>query len=423
MAGLRRRIPLIGASLAYVQDPLTFMQELYERDGPVAEVSMLGIPWTFLLGPDACGVAFRNADKAFANGPGWGLLVGPFFDRGLMLLDFAEHHQHRRILQEAFTRDRLAGYTQALVPAIDAAVGQWVPGPEFKVYPALKALTLDLATRIFIGRAAGSPALNRAFVDCVQAAGGYVRAPLPGTRWGRAAQGRRLLVRELGDQVPLARAGDGDDLFSALCHVSDETGAALSDRDVVNHMIFLLMAAHDTSTITVTAAMRYLGQHPQWQERCRDEALRTDDPEQMAMVGLVVQECLRLSPPVPILARRTVRPTEVLGRSLPAGRQVAVGVQLTHYLPELWPDPYTFDPERFGPDRREDRSHRYAWEPFGGGVHKCLGMAFAQIEVNAVLAAILRRFSWQVDPGYRPRMVNNSLPYPADGQPVALASV
>ncbi len=101
--------------------------------------------------------------------------------------------------------------------------------------------------------------MNRAFVACVQAAAGIIRRPLPGTRWGRAMKGRHLLEEFLGRHVAAKRAAGGDDLFSVLCALRDDDGEGLSDRDIVNHMIFLLMAAHDTSTITVTTIMRQLG--------------------------------------------------------------------------------------------------------------------------------------------------------------------
>src|SRR5690242_13804006 len=98
----RRGLPYLGGTFAYLRDPLRMMREQYDDFGPVSEMDFVGRRWTVLLGPDACGEALRNADKALANAPGWGALVGPFFDRGLMLLDFEEHHRHRRLLQEAF---------------------------------------------------------------------------------------------------------------------------------------------------------------------------------------------------------------------------------------------------------------------------------------------------------------------------------
>jgi cytochrome P450 len=427
----RRGLPVVGATMAYVRDPLKMMREQYDAYGAVSEIDFVGGVWTLLIGPDACAAALTNKDKAFANGPGWGQLVGPFFDRGLMLLDFEEHHAHRRLMQEAFTRPRLAAYTAALGPAIAAGLDAWQPGPDFQVYPALKELTLDLATQVFMGGAElAAPGeiekVNRAFVACVQAATAIVRLPIPGTRWGRALAGRRLLEEFLGRHLASKRDHPGDDLFSVLCALRDEDGSGLGDQDVVNHMIFLLMAAHDTSTITVTTMMRHLGAHPEWRERLRAEAADLpdcpdlDQLDRLESFDLVMKECLRLVPPVPVLARRTVKETEVLGVRIPAGRLVSVMLHYGHHMDEYWPDPERFDPERFAPHRREDKVHRHAWEPFGGGVHKCLGMAFAGAEVKLIVHQLLRRFEWAVDADYRDRLNYHSLPFPADGQPVDL---
>ena len=440
LAGLRaprrRSLPVVGATLAYVRDPLRMMRQQYDDLGPVSEIGFLGSRWTLLLGPDACGAALLNADKALASGPGWGKLVGPFFDRGLMLLDFEEHHQHRRLMQQAFTRRRLAGYTASLGPAVAAGLATWEPHAEFRIFPALKELTLELATQVFMGGVDLASddefaAVNDAFVACVQAATAIVRLPIPGTRWGRALAGRRLLEDFFGRHVASKRAQSpdeaGDDLFSVLCRLRDEDGSGLDDEDIVNHMIFLLMAAHDTSTITVTTMMRYLGAHPEWRQRLRDEAAGLpdcpdlDQLDTLESFDLVMKECLRLVPPVPVVARRTVKETEILGIRVPADQYVAVMLHLGHHMGELWPDPERFDPERFAPHRREDKVHRYAWEPFGGGVHKCLGMAFAGAEVKLIVHQILRRFDWSVDADYRDRLNYQSLPFPADGQPVDLS--
>jgi cytochrome P450 len=194
-------------------------------------------------------------------------------------------------------------------------------------------------------------------------------------------------------------------------------------------MIFLLMAAHDTSTSTVTTAMYHLGRNPEWQERVREEALALGPEPTVQELGrfadldLVIRESQRMTAPVPVVARHAVKDTEVAGRPIRKGTRTAVCLQLSHYLPEYWTSPETFDPERFSPERREDRSHRFAWAPFGGGVHKCLGMAFSDIEVRTLLAQILTRFRWSVPPDYVPPMSNVSLPYPKDGLPVDLRAL
>jgi cytochrome P450 len=428
----KTRVPVIGSSLAYMHDPLALMRHLHDSQGPVATLPMLGRKATFVLGPDACGAVLQNGDKAFVNG--WDYLVGPFFHRGLMLLDGEEHKRHRRILQQAFTRERIEGYTAALHPAVARELDGWQAAPSFAAYPALKRLTLNLATQIFMGgHRIADPAeldrVNSAFVACVQAAGAILRYPVPGNRWHRATRGRAELERFLTAQLPTARAAGGDDLFSVLTRVEDEDGTRFDDADVVNHMIFLLMAAHDTSTSTVTTAMYYLGRHPEWQERVRDEALTLGPEPTVQQLGelrdldLVIRECQRMVAPVPVLSRLAVKDTEVVGHPIAAGTRTAVCLQLSHYLPEYWTSPEAFDPERFSPGRREDHSHRFAWAPFGGGVHKCLGMAFSDIEVRTLLAQILTRFRWSVPPDYVPPMSNVSLPYPKDGLPVDLRSL
>jgi cytochrome P450 len=191
-------------------------------------------------------------------------------------------------------------------------------------------------------------------------------------------------------------------------------------------MIFLMMAAHDTSTITTSTMLQYLGQHPQWQERCRAEALALGpEPTLAELEGLqavdrVMKEALRLRAPVPILVRKTVKETVVQGYRIPADSNIMVGVQWSHLMEEHWTNPMDFDPERFSPERREDKSHRYAWEPFGGGVHKCIGLYFAGMEVKAILHRLLRNYRWTVDPGYVAPLDYHSLPFPKDGQPIDL---
>ncbi|MBM9459673.1 cytochrome P450 [Nocardioides sp. zg-536] len=424
--------PLLGRGLDYARDPVALMQHQWDTYGPVSPLPFLGKTYVMLLGPDAVGDALRNADKAFVNEPAWGAMVGPFFNRGLMLLDGSEHHGHRRIMQEAFTRDRLTRYAELMHPSIARGLARWPAQEGFACYPALKQLTLDVAADIFMGGAADTTPgemdrVNRAFIACVQAAAGVVRADVPFTRWGRAYRGRRVLEDFLRHYLPAKRADPGDDLFSVLCHIEDADGDRFSDDDVVNHMIFLMMAAHDTSTITTSTMLQLLGQHPEWQERCREESMALGDApglaelEGLTSLDMVMKEALRLRAPVPAMARQTVKETVVQGVRLPAGTPLAVGVQFNHLMPELWSDPTRFDPERFGPERREDKSHRYAWAPFGGGVHKCIGLHFAGAEVKTILHHLLRTRRWHVDPSYVAPLDNHSLPYPKDGQPIDIA--
>jgi cytochrome P450 len=426
-----RRLPWFGRIFEYAKDPVGLMRHQWETYGPVAPFNILGEVSVMVLGPDACGEVLQNRDKAFANEPGWAKIVGPFFHRGLMLIDFEDHHAHRRIMQEAFTRPRLEAYARRMQPAIAKGMAGWGDGQVFKSYWRTKQLTLDIAADIFMGGASDTTRaemdqVNKAFIDCVQAAGGIMRADVPLTRWGRAYRGRQVLEEFLQHYLPAKRATATDDIFSVLAHIETDDGERFNDQDIINHMIFLMMAAHDTTTITTTTMLQYLGQHPQWQERCRQESLALGpeptmaELEGMESLDLVMKESLRLRAPVPVLMRHTVRDTAVQGVRIPAGKDVAVAVQFSHLMEKYWTNPTAFDPERFAEPRREDRSHRFAWEPFGGGVHKCIGLYFAGLEVKSIMHRLLRTYHWDIPPGYQPPMDNHSLPFPKDGLPVTL---
>lgn len=264
--------PGLGFVGRYFSDQLGWARDTYDRHGPISWTKGLGQPIFVALGPEATGVVLTNSDKAFANGPGWDFLIGPFFKRGIMLLDFAEHLYHRRIMQQAFTRDRLNTYLVAMNPGIAHGLNTWAPGPSFTLYPAIKRLTLDLAAQTFLGGDLGADTqrINKAFVASVQGGEAYLRFPVPGLTWSRGLAGRRYLEGRFRAQLPAKRASDvstNADLFSALCHAVSENGERFTDDDVVNHIIFLMLAAHDTTTTTLATMAYYLAKHPDWQRR------------------------------------------------------------------------------------------------------------------------------------------------------------
>jgi cytochrome P450 len=422
-------LPLLGHSLDMLRLGVRYGLKRYQTHGPVSWVRAFGITVVVAAGPDAAQVVLANKDKAYSQ-QGWTYFIGPFFNRGLMLLDFEEHLYHRRLMQQAFTSERLAAYLGRVSEVARRGLAGWRPGGAFPVYPALKRLTLDIATEIFMASelgAADSGRLTRAFIDTVRAGTALIRLPVG--RWGAGLRGRRVLEDYFRRSLPAKRASDSDDLFAALCHARTDDGEMFSDEDVVNHMIFLMMAAHDTSTITTSAVAYYLGKYPEWQDKVRAESLALGEspPDMAALDGLesldlVIKESMRLVAPVPSLVRKTVRDTDLLGHYVPANTLVSLTPWVNHLLPEYWPSPHRFDPERFASDRREDKVHRFAWMPFGGGVHKCIGMHFGMYEVKSLVHELVRRFEWSVPDGYSVRWDPTALPIPTDGLPVNLRS-
>src|SRR3954468_11591511 len=422
-------LPLIGNSLEIAGDNLWLARDQMERFGELSWTYAFGITTVSVLGPEAIGEVLANRDKAFSNEQGWSYFIGEFFHRGVMLMDFEEHRLHRRIMQQAFKHERLVAYLKGMNPAIARGIDHWGDEPELRVYTAAKKLTLDVATEVFVGDELGARAdeLNEAFVNAVVGGAALIRADVPGGRWRRGLRGRRLLEDYFRAQIPAKRAGAGDDLFSVLCHAETEDGQRFTDDDVVNHMIFTMMAAHDTSTITLAMMGYQLAKHTKWQDRVRDQsralgkdAIGYDDLDALPALDLVFKETLRLNAPVGVLARQAVRDTEIDGRYIPKGTRVMLGLYQTMRMEPWWNDPDRFDPERFTAERAEDQSHKYAWIPFGGNVHKCIGMHFGAMEVKAIMHQLLLRNSLHVQPAYEPPMDYGTGPFPADGLPIEL---
>jgi cytochrome P450 len=171
----------------------------------------------------------------------------------------------------------------------------------------------------------------------------------------------------------------------------------------------------------------YLGKHPEWQDKARAEAqelgkdaIEFTDLDRLSTLDLVMKETMRINAPVGGLFRETVKDTEVLGHYIPAGTIVMTSTYATQRLAEVWPNPDEFDPGRFAEDRREDKVHRYAWAPFGGGAHKCIGLHFGGMEVKAIMYQLLLRFRWSVPAGYEPPIGYGTGPMPIDGLPLRL---
>jgi cytochrome P450 len=422
-------IPVLGHTLGFLQNSLGYARRFHARFGTVFWANAFGIRMVLVVGPDGLETVLANRDKAFANKEGWEYFIGPFFERGVMLMDFDEHRHHRRIMQQAFKRDRLVSYLDAMNPAIQRGIADWRPGSNFELCTRAKQLTLDIATEVFVGGELGAQAdrLNKAFVDTVVGGQAVIRADMPGGKWHRGLESRRVLEEYFRGQLAEKRAGDGEDLFSVLCHAETEEGERFSDDDVVNHMIFTLMAAHDTSTITLAMMGYYLARHPEWQERLRAESqalgkatIGYDDVDALPSLDLVFKETLRMNAPVGMVAREALKDTEIDGRYIPKGTRLMLGIYPTQRMEPWWNAPDTFDPERFTPERQEDASHKYAWTPFGGNVHKCIGMHFGSMEVKAIMHQLLLRNSWTVPAGYEPVIDYGTGPFPADGLPVEL---
>ncbi len=427
-------LPVMGHLIEVFRGGPDYVLQTYRKFGPVHYSKTPALNAVAALGPDATQEVYSNRNKDFST-VAWTSVIGPFFNRGLLLMDFDEHMYHRRIMQEAFTRTRLSGYIEHMDAVASAVVARdWpVNDPRFLFSPAVKELTLDIASVVFMGHEPGSDrelvtTINRAFTTTTRSGGAIIRTPIPPFKWWRGLQARKVLEDYFSERVKARRSATGTDMLTVLCHTADDDGNSFTDADIVNHMIFLMMAAHDTSTSTLTTMAYHLAANPQWQQRCRDEGARIgDEPldidalDKMETLDLVINESLRMMTPLPFSIRRAVRDTEILGHYIPEGTNVNLWPGMTHRLPELWTDPQRFDPDRFAEPRSEHKRHRYAFAPFGGGAHKCIGMVFGQLEIKTVMHRLLRRYRLELPrTGYTPHYDYAGMPVPIDGMPIVL---
>lgn len=267
-------LPILGHMIEMLRGGPDYLMFLYKTKGPVVFGDSAVLPGVAALGPDAAQVIYSNRNKDYSQ-QGWVPVIGPFFHRGLMLLDFEEHMFHRRIMQEAFVRSRLAGYLEQMDRVVSRVVADdWVVNDaRFLVYPAMKALTLDIASMVFMGHEPGTDhelvtKVNKAFTITTRAGNAVIRTSVPPFTWWRGLRARELLENYFTARVKERREASGNDLLTVLCQTEDDDGNRFSDADIVNHMIFLMMAAHDTSTSTATTMAYQLAAHPEWQQRC-----------------------------------------------------------------------------------------------------------------------------------------------------------
>lgn len=421
--------PIVGTTLQQLADPFAFTRKMVARYGLVYRTNSFGGRMVQLVGPEANEFILFDRDKLFSSEQGWGPLLNLVFPRGLMLMDFEKHRAHRKTLSVAFKPEPMRRYAEALNEGIAARIPQW-SGREIKFYPAIKQLTLDLAATSFLGIPFGPEAerVNQAFVDMVQATVGVIRVPLPFTDMRKGVQGRAYLLDYFGREIPRRRDGDGEDIFSQICRARHEDGRPLSDDEILDHLNFLMMAAHDTITSSITSMVSILGKHPEWQEKLREEMLGLglngdtlpyERVDELVLTDYAFKETLRLIPPVPNIPRRAVRAFSFGGYDFPAGTLVGVQAAYTHHMAEHWSEPETFDPMRFAPEAVRAR-HKYAWVPFGGGAHMCLGLHFAYLQAKVffyhlltthrIVPAAAGEVRWQYWP----------IPKPRDGLPVRL---
>jgi cytochrome P450 len=431
--GLLHTLRMIASGGGGRADMLTPLQKLHAAYGPVVLNKVGKFNMVNVFGPDANRTVLLDQDRIFSAKRPWDAIMGRIFPNGLLLRDGDDHRHHRKIMHTAFTRPAIRDYAERMTPMIEAGLREWpAGGGDMLAFRSYKKLTLDIANAIFVGipLGPGNAQMNGAFENMVAASMSRIRLRIPGLEFYKGLVGREWLMSFFHDLLPKRRSSDGADMFARLCRAETEEGHRLGDSEIVDHMIFLMMAAHDTTTSALSSMTYELAKHPEWQDRIRAESRafgdappKLDDLDKFESLTMVFKETLRRYPPLPVMPRVATEAFEVAGCRVPESSMVVVAPIHTHHMEEWWSDPYRFDPERFRGERAELQGHTHRWIPFGGGPHHCIGLRFAEAQVKLVMHNILRRWRFTVPADYKMPVQQAPISKPIDGLPVRIEPV
>ena len=385
--------PVVGHSIQFNYDALALIQRLQESKGDVFQLNILNEDVLLFLTPSATKQIFLDPDDNFSSKHGWEFSIGPTFENGLMLRDFDDHKYHRSLLQNSFRRDALDKYIHIIQPRIDSWIEEVKQKREFYLYKSIKQLMFNVAVELFFDEVDDTKLnhLNQLFINSIKPATTIVRSPYPMTRMKKGLKARVELLeyfQEKSDKIDLSK----ETLFADLVKTNNEE-AGLTNFEIAEHMIFLLLAAHDTTTSTLTSSIHFLAGNEYYQNKVKTESStlsKTDISDlKNGIIGeALFNEAIRKYPPVPFSPRWIVRDAELDGFEIPKNTYIAAGPLVLHNDDRYWEDPLAFNPERF-----EDPTITHeAYFPFAGGAHTCLGKFFASYLFKNVVYKLVDNF-------------------------------
>jgi cytochrome P450 len=378
--------------------PIAFMESCRRRFGDAFSVSFLGFerPMVMLSDPEAIRALYTAHEHGLPAGRSIALLpvMGP---GSVLLLEGGEHLARRKLMLPPFHGERMRSYEATVREVAEREIDGWSEDRQFALHPRMQAITLEVILKAVFG--VTDPARSERLRERLPLLLGDTSSPALQFRVLLSRRFRRgdplaslreligeideLLLAEIAERRADPEASEREDILSLLVAARFEDGTEMSDREVRDQLVTLLLAGHETTATALAWTFDLLLRHPAALKRLTAEIDADDD----TYLRAVISESLRLRPVVPLAGRRLASDLNVDGLSLPAGTDVTPAIWLTHTRADLYPEPYAFRPERF----LEESPTTYGWVPFGGGIRRCLGAAFAEMEMRVVLETILQR--------------------------------
>lgn len=399
-----RGLPLVGSLPGFWKDPVAVCRRGYEALGPVFTLDLGFKKAAVLIGPEPQRFFFQETDRALSMKEAYRFL-GPLFQDDLMFLaDEKEHQEQRAIFFPAFQGRKLHGYVRAMEREVTGWVDDLGEEGELEIVGTFRDLALRVAARALLGdefRQRIGPRFARQFQDLI-AGVEYVLPPnLPLLRYRRRDQAKAGLHEMMREVLAERRAHPEryDDFCQTLVEARYSDGRPLSDQLITNLVLGLVWSGFETSSGSVAWLLVLLLQHPDVLARVLDEQARLLAPEEglgieslgrLKYLERVLREAERLRSVIPVLIRHAVTEAEFGGYRIPRGWLLFVCPDVAHRIPELFPDPERFDPDRFLPERASELPP-FSLIGFGGAHHRCVGVNFAKTEMSVIALTLLRR--------------------------------
>jgi len=378
--------------------PLSFMQDCREKYGDNFSVKFLTFERPMVVISDPAAIKALYRERSHGLPPGRDIILTPIVGpRSLLVTEGADHLAHRKLMLPPFHGERMRSYQPLVEEIVDREIDSWPLGEEFAIHPRMQAITLEVILKVVFGVADGPrferlrSVLTRVLEETASPTAqltGLVSRRFGGRGpWAKfekqLKEADELLYAEIAEHRASGAYEERDDILSLMMQARFEDGSEMSDSDLRDQLMTLLLAGHETTATALAWTFDLLLRHAAPLARLR-ESLEADEEDYLRAT---ISESLRLRPVVPLAGRRLNADLVSDNLTLPAGTDVTPAIWLTHTRADIYPEPFAFRPERF----LDDPPDTYSWIPFGGGIRRCIGAAFAEFEMRIVLREVLTR--------------------------------
>jgi cytochrome P450 len=389
------RYPRALQTIGWIARPGPFLERCRERYGDVFTLRIAHEgTWVMLADPEAIKQVFTGDPRLLHAGEANAILRPFVGDNSVLLLDEDPHMAQRKLMLPPFHGERMQRYGELMADVARREIARWPEGEPLALWPRMQAVTLEVIIRAVFGveedaRFERLRGLLASALDWTMSRPQQLALAVLGPDRVRGLRPFRRVLdpidAELFEEIARRREDPAlakrDDILSLLLQARHEDGSPMTDVELRDELMTLLLAGHETTATSLAWAIERLVRHPEKLARLTDEVAVGED----TYLDAVIRETLRLRPVIPIVVRRLTAPMEIAGHHLPAGVTVAPCIHLVHRRPDIYPEPRRFLPERF----LESPPGTYTWLPFGGGVRRCLGASFALFEMKVVLREIV----------------------------------